>query len=142
MPKPGRYWRQLHAAEYAALFPASPPALRKIARGLRQLGAIGADTGVDIQPNDPEREGHGNRVFTLNEWQLAKACGVSRRTLSRYLPLFEAWGILECKRWRYRQFGPSPNSYRLYFGNVIPPDWRERTGEFPISARDKRGEGK
>jgi len=34
-----RAWRKLTADEYAALFPASPPALRKIARALKRLGA-------------------------------------------------------------------------------------------------------
>src|SRR5947209_1235648 len=101
--KPGnrKYWRQLPAAEYAALFPASPPALRKIAFGLRRLGANGADTGNDIQPRAPGGEGRGNKVFTLNQWELAKACGVSRSTLKRRLPLFERYGIIEVKRWRY-----------------------------------------
>lgn len=141
--KPGNrnYWRQLPAAEYAALFPASPPALRTIAFHLRRLAANGVDLGYDYQPNMPDRIGQGNRVFTLNQWQLAQHCHVSRRTLARYLPVFEAWGILEVKRWRYRETGPSPNSYRLYFGRAIPPDWRDRQGDFNVSPRDKRGEG-
>lgn len=143
MVTPGqrKFWRQLPAAEYAAQFPARPAALRKIAYGLRVLGARGADTGHDIQPREPERAGQGNYVFTLNQWRLAEACGVSRRTLSRRLPLFERFGILEVKRWRYREFGPSPSSYRLYFGNVIPGNWRDGGGEYPVSPRDKRGEG-
>lgn len=118
--KPGnaKYWRKLSAAEYAALFPAKPKAIRKIAYGLRKLGT-------------------GYAVFTMNEWKLAEACGVSRRTLIRYLPLFESYGILEVKRWRYREFGTSPNSYRVYFGNVIPEKWVYGGGDYPISARDK-----
>jgi hypothetical protein len=47
MPKRDKYWRQLSAAEYAALFPAKPAALRKIAFGLRRLAAIG-EGGVTI----------------------------------------------------------------------------------------------
>ena len=37
--KPAKLWRQLPADEYAALFPAKPRAIRKIAYGLRKLGA-------------------------------------------------------------------------------------------------------
>jgi hypothetical protein len=139
-PGKRKYWRQLPADEYAALFPSSPPALRKIAHGLRQLGANGADTGHDIQPRTPSGDGRGSKVFTLNQWELAKACGVSRGTLKRYLSVFERYGILEIKRWRYKEVGPSPSSYRLYFGNVIPADWRDGGGDWPVSARDTRGE--
>ena len=106
------------AAEYAALFPAKPKAIRKIAFGLRKLGA-------------------GNAVFTMNEWELAAACGVSRTSIQRYIPVFERFGILEVKRWRYRKNGPSANSYRLFFGSVIPEDWKKGGGSYPVSARDK-----
>jgi hypothetical protein len=85
--------------------------------------------------------GAGNAVFTMNQYELAKACGVSRRSIVRYLPLFEQYGILEVKRWRYRKTGPSPNSYRLYFGSVIPEDYKERPGEYPIDVRDTRVPG-
>jgi response regulator of citrate/malate metabolism len=112
-------WRRYSAAEYAQLFPAKPKALRKIAFALRKLGA-------------------GNQPFTMNEWELAKACSVSKRTLQRYLPLFESYGILEVKRWRYRLFGPSPNTYRVFLGNVIPADWVYGGGDFPISAVERR----
>jgi len=98
--------RKHSAAEYAALFPAKPKALRKIAFGLRQLGA----TGDGSQPN----LGKGNMPFTINEFELAERCNVSVRTLKRYLPLFETYGILEVKRWRYREIGPSPNTYRVF----------------------------
>jgi hypothetical protein len=117
--KPGKLWRQLPAAEYAALFPAKPKAIRKIAYGLRKLGA-------------------GYAVFTMNQFDLAAACGVSVRTLARYLPLFESYGIIDVKRWRYRSFGTAPNSYRTYFGNVIPPDWTYGGGDYPISPRQQR----
>ena len=110
-------WRRHTAQEYAALFPARPKALRKMAFGLRKLGA-------------------GNQPFTMNERKLAEACGVSRTTLKRYLWLFESYGILEVKRWRYRQIGPSPNTYRVYLGNVIPENYRDRVGDYPISARE------
>jgi hypothetical protein len=142
--KPGnrKYWRQLPAHEYAALFPASPPALRRIAFHLRRLGANGIDLGYDYQPRRSAGQGRGNKVFTINQWELAEHCYVSLRTLRRYLPVFERYGIIEVKRWRYREFGPSPNSYRLYFGNVIPADWRDNPGKYAVSPRDKRGEGK
>lgn len=131
--KPDKLWRQLPAAEYAALFPAKPKALRKIAYGLRRLGALGDGN----QLGTDSRRGQGNQVFTMNEWELAKECRVSRRTLQRYLPLFESYGILEVKRWRYRKTGASPNSYRLYFGSVIPANWTHGGGDYPISAREK-----
>lgn len=111
-------WRRLPAAEYAALFPAKPKALRKIAFGLRKLGA-------------------GNAVFTMNEWELAAACGVSLRSIQRYLPLFESYGIIEVKRWRYREIGGSPNSYRVFLGSVIPEDWTYGGGDYRINAREK-----
>ncbi len=117
--KQDKLWRQLPAAEYAALFPARPAALRKIAYGLRKLGA-------------------GCAVFTMNQRDLAAQCGVSVRTLQRYLPLFESYGILDVKRWRWREFGTAPNSYRAYFGNVIPGKWEYGGGDYPVSARDRR----
>jgi hypothetical protein len=129
-----KLWRQLPASEYAELFPRKPKALRKIAYGLRQLGASGAGNPV----GSDARIGQGNQVFTMNEWELAKACGVSRRTLQRYIGLFESYGILEVKRWRYRKTGASPNSYRLYFGSVIPENGTIGGGYYPISAREIR----
>ena len=117
--KPDKLWRKLPAAEYAALFPANPKALRTIAYGLRKLGA-------------------GNAVFTMSERELAERCGVSLRTWQRYLWLFESWGILEVKRWRYRANGGSPSSYRVFLGGVIPEDWRNRVGPYPISAVERR----
>ena len=116
--KTAKLWRQLSAAEYAALYPARPKALRKMAYGLRKLGA-------------------GYEVFTMSEREMAAKCQVSVRTLQRYLPLFESYGIIEVKRWRYREFGTSPNSYRVYFGNVIPENWSYGGGDYSISARDR-----
>jgi len=133
--KPGRYWRQLTAAQYAALYPAKPPALRKIAFTLRRLGALGHGSHTY---QSSARLSMGNQVFTLDERRLAKACGVSVRTLQRYLPLFESYGILEVKRWRYRKHGGSPSSYRVFLGNVIPPDWTYGGGKYPISAVERR----
>lgn len=132
--KPEKLWRQLPAADYARLFPARPAALRKIAYGLRQLGAVGDGE----QASAASRVGKGNQVFTVNQRNLAASCGVSVKTLQRYLPLFESYGILEVKRWRYRRFGPSPNSYRVYLGSVIPEDWTYGGGSYPISARETR----
>ncbi len=134
MTKQDKLWRKLSAAEYAALFPRKPKALRKIAYGLRKLAANG--TGISV--GSPARAGLGNQVFTMNQKDLAKACGVSVKTLQRYLWLFESYGILEVKRWRYRVFGPSPNSYRVFFGNVIPENYPPNGGDYPISARDRR----
>ena len=51
-----RAWRKLTADEYAAMFPAHPVALRKIARGLKRLGA-------------------GEKPFTMNQRDLAGQCG-------------------------------------------------------------------
>jgi hypothetical protein len=61
--KTERLWRQLPASEYAELFPRKPKALRKIAYGLRQLGASGAGNPV----GSDARIGQGNQVFTMNE---------------------------------------------------------------------------
>jgi hypothetical protein len=111
-----RYWRQLGVDEYAALYPANPKALRKIARMLRKLGK-------------------GSEPFTMAEWKMAKLAGVSKRTLQRYLPVFQRYGIIEVHHWRYLDFGTTPNTYRLYFGRVIPEDWRDGGGEYPVSSR-------
>ena len=112
-----RTWKNLTADEYAAMFPARPPALRKIARALKKLGA-------DEKP------------FTMNQWQLAAEAGISKRTWQRYESVFEEWGILEVKRWRYRKFGTTPNTYRTFLGEVIPEDWKQRLGPFAVSARE------
>jgi hypothetical protein len=112
-----RVWRKLTADQYAALFPAKPPALRKIARALKILGA-------DEKP------------FTMNQWELAKEAGISKHTWQRHAPVFEQWGILEVKRWRYRKFGTTPNTYRTFLGRVIPEDWQEREAPFKVSARE------
>jgi response regulator of citrate/malate metabolism len=117
-----KQWRKLSATEYAELYPAKPKAIRKIAYGLRQLGA-------------------GNEVFTMAEWELAEACGVSKRTLQRYIGLFESYGILEVKRWRYRANGGSPSSYRVFLGNVIPEGFTRGGGDYPISAVERRKKG-
>jgi hypothetical protein len=127
--KPGKLWRKLTAEDYAGLYPAKPKALRKIAYGLRQLGAKGIDGNGD---------GSGNEVFTLCEKELAERCGVPLRTLQRYIQLFESYGILEVKRWRHRINGGSPSSYRVFLGNVIPQDWRYGGGDYPISAVERR----
>jgi len=119
--KPDKLWRKLSAAEYAALYPAKPKALRKIAHGLRQMGA-------------------GNEVFTMAEWELADACDVGLRTLQRYIGVFESYGILEVKRWRYRVNGGSPSSYRVFLGNVIPEGFTHGGGDYPISAVERRRE--
>lgn len=138
-----KLWRKLPAHEYAALFPARPKALRRIAFGLRRLGAQDIDLGYDYQPRPSSGKAMGNRVFTINEYDLAEHCHVSRRTLQRYLPLFESYGVLEVKRWRYRRSNaPSPNSYRLFFGSIIPEDWAFGGGGYPISARDRHDKGK
>ena len=110
-----RAWKRLTADEYAALFPAHPVSIRKIARALKKLGA-------------------SEKPFTMNERDLAKAAGISVRTWARYAPLFEEWGILEVKRWRYRKFGTTPNTYRTFLGSMIPEDYREREGPFKVSA--------
>lgn len=115
----GKAWSRLTADEYAALFPAKPKALRSMARALRRLGASG-------------------EPFTMNEPDLAKFAGVSIRTWARYVPVFERYGMLEVKRWRYRSFGTVPNTYRVFLPAVIPPDWTPEGGEFPISPREKR----
>jgi hypothetical protein len=115
-----RAWRRLTADEYADLFPATPRALRKMARAIRKLG-------VDGKP------------FTMNQWELAAAAGVAKRTWQRYEPVFEEWGILEVKRWRYRRFGPTPNTYRTFLGAVIPADWRDRKGPFADDTREIAG---
>lgn len=130
-----KLWRQTPADEYAAKFPAKPATLRKIARGLRQLGAVGQG-GITIGTAD--RAGKGNQVFTINQKDLAYACNTSVTSIRRYLWLFESYGILEVKRWRYRAFGPSPNSYRLFLGNVIPENYPPEGGNYPVSARDRR----
>jgi len=70
----------------------------------------------------------------MNEWELAKFAGVSKRTWQRYEPVFEEWGILEVKRWRYRKFGTTPNTYRTFLGSVIPEDWQGKTGPFATAA--------
>jgi hypothetical protein len=112
-----RTWKNLTADEYAARFPARPPALRKMARALKKLGA-------------------DERPFTMNQWELAERAGIAKRTWQRYEPVFEQWGILEVKRWRYREFGTTPNTYRTFLGAVIPEDWRKRKAPFSISARE------
>jgi hypothetical protein len=133
----------MSADEYAMHYPAHPPALRTIARGLRRLGAVGDGTRPACplcgNPRDPaNRDGQGNQVFTLCQDQLAEVLEVSVRTLQRYLPLFESYGILELKRWRYRQIGGSPSSYRVFLGNVIPEDWTYGGGNYPVSAVERR----
>jgi len=110
-------WRKTTADEYAAMFPARPKALRKIARGLRKAG-------LWQQPR------------TMCEAELANLCGVSVRTLARYLPVFENYGVIEVKRWRYRFFGTVSNTYLLHFGSVIPEDWTFGGGPYPVSPRE------
>lgn len=116
-----RWLSSVAASEFAEMFPARPKALRKIAFGLRQLSGS---------------EGRGKlRPFTMDEWELAKHCQVSRRTLQRYLPVFEHYGVIEVHRWRYRRFGAMPNTYCLFLGTVIPEDWTFEGGRFNVSAR-------
>lgn len=117
-------WRKLTAEQYAALFPAKPAALRKIAYALREWSAAEAVKGK-------------MRPFTVDEWRLARGAGVSRRTLQRYLPVFENYGVLEVKRWRRREIGAMPNTYCLFLGAVIPADWSFGGGKFPVSARER-----
>jgi hypothetical protein len=126
-------WRRYSAAEYAALFPAKPKAIRKIAYGLRKLGATGNGC-----PHCSPNRGTGNEVFTMSQPEFASALGVSLRTLQRYLPLFESYGILEVKRWRYRVSGGSPSSYRVFLGSVIPEKFSFGGGDYPVSARERR----
>ena len=113
----GRAWSRITKDEYAELFPAKPPALRKMARALRVLGA-------------------SEEPFTMAQWKLAKLAGISERSWKRYAPVFERYGMLEVKRWRYRSFGTVPNTYRVFLPAVIPEDWTPDGGNFPISARE------
>lgn len=131
--KPPKAWRRQSAEEYAEQFPARPPALRMIAYGLRKLGAVGEGNRI----TSDQQLGAGNQPFTINQWELAKRCGVSKTTLKRYMPVFERYGIVEVKRWRYREVGPAPNTYRLFLGAVIPADWTREGGEFAVSPREK-----
>jgi hypothetical protein len=130
-----KYWYKTTAEEYAAQFPAKPKALRKIAYGLRRLGATGVPCPRCGQTSG---DGSGNEVFTLAEWDLAKRCGVKLRTWQRYVGVFESYGILEVKRWRYRVRGGSPSSYRVFLGNVIPEGGHKDFGPYPISAVERR----
>jgi hypothetical protein len=115
----GRAWSRITKDEYAALFPAKPKALRSMAKALRVLAADG-------------------EPFTMAQWELAKLAGISVRSWKRYAPVFERYGILEVKRWRYRRIGPTPNTYRVFLPAVIPEDWTPDGGDFPISARETR----
>lgn len=121
----GKAWRKLTAKEYSELFPAKPKAIRRIAYGLRKASVMEARDGQ-------------MRPFTIAEWELARICGVSRRTLQRYIPLFESYGVLEVKRWRHREIGAMPNTYLLFLGAVIPEDFTFGGGDFPISAVQRR----
>ena len=116
-------WNRLTAREWAARFPAKPPALRKIAYALRKLGA-------------------GHEPFTAPEWRIAKEAGVSVRTVRRYLGVFESYGVIEVKRWRYSSFVPLANTYRVFLAAVIPDDWSFNGGYFPISPRQTMSEKK
>jgi hypothetical protein len=116
---PERPASKLDAEAYAVLFPAKPPALRKIAHALRYLST-------------------GDKPFTIAQWELAAHAQVSRRTLQRYLPAFEAYGVVEIKRWRYKIFGPTSNTYRLFPGAHLPPDWRFGGGDYTVDARQRR----
>lgn len=111
-------WAKLTADKYAELFPARPKAIRKIARGLRL-----ASVRESYNPARKEYENGHMRPFTMDLWELARLCDVSKRTLQRYLPVFEGYGVVEVHRWRYRYSGAMPNTYCLFFGSVIPEDW-------------------
>lgn len=111
-------WRKLTADQYAEFFPAKPRSIRKIARAIRKLGAIN----------------HG--PFTINEWELAKHADVGRRTVQRYVPVFEQWGILQVKRWRYSEIGATPNTYLVFLGRGIPDNWEELDPPFRVSPRE------
>ena len=76
MTEPPVIWNRLTAEQWAAMFPAKPQALRKIAYAFRKLGA-------------------GDEPFTVAEWELAKVAGVSPRTIRRYLGVFERYGVIE-----------------------------------------------
>jgi hypothetical protein len=129
------YWYKTSAEEYAAQFPAKPEGLRKIAYGLRRLGARGAPCPKCGQPSG---DGSGNEVFTMCQAELAKECDVSLKTLQRYTGTFESYGILEVKRWRYRVRGGSPSSYRVFLGKVIPEGGHLVAGPYPIPAVERR----
>jgi hypothetical protein len=114
--------KKLTAEDYAALFPAKPAALRKIACALRVWSVAESHKGK-------------MRPFTVDEWRLARSAGVSRRTLQRYLPVFERYGVVEVKRWRGRELGAMPNTYLLHLGYVIPENWTFSGGRFPVTSR-------
>lgn len=112
-------WRKVPADKYAEwCFPAKPRAIRKMAIALRKLGA--------------EHDG----PFTIHQYKLAKLADVPVRTWQRWLPLFEKWGVIEVKRWRYRHFGACPNTYLVFLGQGIPDNWRETKPPFRVSPRD------
>jgi hypothetical protein len=114
------YWNSLSAKEYAERFPARPKSLRKIARVLKELGA-------------------GGLPFTMPEHKLAKRADISVSTWQRGARVFEEWGILEVKRWRFKYFDGSPNTYRVFLRKKIPPKYRDLTPPFRVSARERRG---
>lgn len=123
----GVWWRKLTRDQWVELFPADPPALRTIAGGLAALG----DDVVTFTQRERDSKQAPMR-------QLARVCGVSPRTLCRYLPLFEAYGVIEVKRWQRRidrSLGVPSLSIRVFRGAAIPENWSWEGGNFPVSAR-------
>jgi hypothetical protein len=111
-----RLWNSVDAKEWSEEFPARPKSLRKMAFALRQLN----NNGVP---------------FTMHEWELAEKADVSLRTWQRNVHIFEEWGILEVKRWRYRKFGGGPNTYRVFIAKPIPSDYKNLKPPFRVSPR-------
>jgi len=127
-PPDGKLWRKVTPDEWVAMFPASPPAFRKIARGLAELG----DGVVTFELKDDS----GDYCPPMS--QLASRCHVHGRTLTRYLPVFEAYGVVEVHRWRRRidrTLGLPSVSVRVFRGSVVPADWAFDGGNFGVSAR-------
>jgi hypothetical protein len=111
-------WRKLTADQYAEHFPAKPVCIRKLARAIRELGAAAGGP------------------FTIDQWELAKQAGIGRRSVQRYVPVFEQWGILQVKRWRYAEIGTTPNTYLVFLGRGIPDNWEELDPPFRVSPRE------
>lgn len=133
------WWRKLTDDQWVALFPDKPKAFQTIAKG---LCAFGNDVVTFTAPGESEyaltaRGYKKKRIGPIS--LLAAKCGVSKRTMSRYLPVFEAYGVVEVYRWRYRErgyFGAPAISIRVFRGATIPEDWSFNGGRFPVSARE------
>lgn len=128
-PAGHKAWRKVKRDEWVAMFPEHPPAFRKIARGLADLG----DSVLTLELVQ------GDGKYWQPMGRLAAKCHVSERTLTRYLPVFEAYGVVEVHRWRRRidrHLGLPSVSVRVFRGAVVPADWSFDGGTFPVSARE------